>query len=204
MYYIVSGRCHLKEIDIEIQPGTLVGEIGFLTPEHTRTQTIECLDEVHALTITLRQGERAVFPESVVRNLFSQADQPAAAAERAARRAGAGGTHRPATRSSSAPLFFAARDAVSCSSPPQRGRRADRRNLLVHGPAVASARHRGVLISAPGRAFHAAVPLSASPLRRASGNHGPVRVQADPGRCPRRPGGRSVRLPARRRVLLHH
>jgi cyclic nucleotide-binding protein len=52
MYYIVSGRCHIKEINVELKPGTLVGEIGFLTPERTRTQTIECLDEVHVLTIT--------------------------------------------------------------------------------------------------------------------------------------------------------
>ena len=52
MYYIVSGRCRVREINIELKPGTLVGEIGFLTPERTRTQTIECLDEVHVLTIT--------------------------------------------------------------------------------------------------------------------------------------------------------
>ena len=61
MYYIVSGRCHLKEIDIEILPGTLLGEIGFLTPEHTRTQTVECLDEVHALTITYDKVSELYF-----------------------------------------------------------------------------------------------------------------------------------------------
>ena len=61
MYYIVSGRCHLKEIDIEIAPGTLIGEIGFLTPERTRTQTVECLDEVHALTITYDKVSELYF-----------------------------------------------------------------------------------------------------------------------------------------------
>jgi hypothetical protein len=52
MYFLVSGRCHLKEIDVELKPGTLVGELGYLTPERKRTQTIDCLDEVHVMTIT--------------------------------------------------------------------------------------------------------------------------------------------------------
>ena len=61
MYYIVSGRCHIRELDVEIAPGTLVGEIGFLTPERTRTQTIECLDEVHVLTITYEKVTELYF-----------------------------------------------------------------------------------------------------------------------------------------------
>ena len=61
MYYIVSGRCHIREIDVELKPGTLVGEIGFLTPERTRTQTIECLDEVHALMISYEKVTELYF-----------------------------------------------------------------------------------------------------------------------------------------------
>ena len=61
MYYIVSGRCYIKEIDVELKPGALVGEIGFLTPERTRTQTIECLDEVHALVITYDKVSELYF-----------------------------------------------------------------------------------------------------------------------------------------------
>ncbi len=61
MYYIVSGRCHIREIDVELAPGTLVGEIGFLTPERTRTQTIECLDEVHALMISYEKVTELYF-----------------------------------------------------------------------------------------------------------------------------------------------
>ncbi len=52
MYFLVSGRCHIKEIDVELQPGTLVGELGYLTPDRKRTQTIECIDEVHVMAIT--------------------------------------------------------------------------------------------------------------------------------------------------------
>ncbi len=61
MYYIVSGRCHIREIDVELAPGTLVGEIGFLTPERMRTQTIECLDEVHALMISYEKVTELYF-----------------------------------------------------------------------------------------------------------------------------------------------
>ena len=61
MFYIVSGRVLLKEINIELKPGTLIGEIGFLTPGHTRTQTIECLDEVHALTISYDKVSELYF-----------------------------------------------------------------------------------------------------------------------------------------------
>jgi hypothetical protein len=61
MYYIVSGDCHIREIDVHLKPGALVGEIGFLTPERTRTQTIECLDEVHVLTITYEKVTELYF-----------------------------------------------------------------------------------------------------------------------------------------------
>jgi len=52
MFYIVSGTCRIKELGIDLHPGQLVGELGFLTPEHKRTQTVECTDDVEMLTIT--------------------------------------------------------------------------------------------------------------------------------------------------------
>jgi CRP/FNR family cyclic AMP-dependent transcriptional regulator len=52
MFYIVSGACRIKELGIDLHPGQLVGELGFLTPEHKRTQTVECTDDVEMLTIT--------------------------------------------------------------------------------------------------------------------------------------------------------
>jgi hypothetical protein len=61
MYYIVSGRCHARQIDVELKPGMLVGELGFLTPDRIRTQTIECLDEVHVLTITYEKLTELYF-----------------------------------------------------------------------------------------------------------------------------------------------
>lgn len=52
MFYIVSGACRIRELGIDLHPGQLVGEMGFLTPEHKRTQTVECTDDVEMLTIT--------------------------------------------------------------------------------------------------------------------------------------------------------
>lgn len=52
MFYIVSGTCRVTELGLDLRPGQLVGELGFLTPEHRRTQTVECLDDVEMLTIT--------------------------------------------------------------------------------------------------------------------------------------------------------
>lgn len=52
MFYIVSGTCRIKQLGIDLHPGQLVGEMGFLTPEHKRTQTVECTDDVEMLTIT--------------------------------------------------------------------------------------------------------------------------------------------------------
>ncbi|MEP7030879.1 MAG: cyclic nucleotide-binding domain-containing protein [Pseudolabrys sp.] len=52
MFFIVSGSCRVKELGLELNSGQLVGEMGFLTPGHERTQTVECLDDVEMLTIT--------------------------------------------------------------------------------------------------------------------------------------------------------
>lgn len=61
MYYVVSGRCHVKEIDLEINPGQLLGELGFIAPERKRTQTVECLDQVHMLIISYDKVSELYF-----------------------------------------------------------------------------------------------------------------------------------------------
>ena len=52
MFYIVSGTCRVAELGLEMKSGQLVGELGFLTPERQRTQTVECLEDVSMLVIT--------------------------------------------------------------------------------------------------------------------------------------------------------
>jgi CRP-like cAMP-binding protein len=52
MFYTVSGRYLVTEIGIELPPGRLMGEIGFLSPNSQRTQTVECTESGEVLTIT--------------------------------------------------------------------------------------------------------------------------------------------------------
>jgi hypothetical protein len=52
MFFTVTGRFRLKESGIEIRPGQVVGEMGFLAPENRRTQTLECTEGGEILTIS--------------------------------------------------------------------------------------------------------------------------------------------------------
>src|SRR5216683_1577606 len=51
MLLTVTGMFLVKEISIELPPGRLMGEFGFLTPDNRRTATIECIEDGHVLTI---------------------------------------------------------------------------------------------------------------------------------------------------------
>lgn len=51
MLLTVTGKFLVKEISVELPPGNLMGEFGFLTPDNRRTATIECIEDGHVLTI---------------------------------------------------------------------------------------------------------------------------------------------------------
>jgi len=51
MLLTVTGKFLVKEISVELPPGRLMGELGFLTPDNRRTATIECIEDGHVLTI---------------------------------------------------------------------------------------------------------------------------------------------------------
>lgn len=52
MFYIVSGKFLVSELGVELAPGRIMGELGFLTPDNRRTQTVECLETGDVLTVT--------------------------------------------------------------------------------------------------------------------------------------------------------
>ena len=52
MFYTVSGKFLVSEIGVELAPGRIMGELGFLSPKNRRTQTVECIENGEALTIT--------------------------------------------------------------------------------------------------------------------------------------------------------
>ena len=52
MFLTVTGKFLVNEFNVEIPPGSLVGELGFLTPNQRRTATVECIEAGHVMTIT--------------------------------------------------------------------------------------------------------------------------------------------------------
>ena len=52
MFLIVTGKFLVKELDIELAPGRMVGELGFIAPDNRRTQTVECIEDGEVLTLT--------------------------------------------------------------------------------------------------------------------------------------------------------
>jgi CRP-like cAMP-binding protein len=52
MFLTVTGKFLVKEISVELPPGRLMGELGFLTPNNRRTGTVECIEDGQVLTIT--------------------------------------------------------------------------------------------------------------------------------------------------------
>ena len=52
MSLTVTGKFLVKEIDVELPPGSMMGELGFSSPNKQRTMTIECIEDGQVLTIT--------------------------------------------------------------------------------------------------------------------------------------------------------
>ena len=52
MFLTVTGKFLVKEIGVVHPPGSIIGELGFLTPNNRRTMTIECIEDGQVLTIT--------------------------------------------------------------------------------------------------------------------------------------------------------
>jgi hypothetical protein len=52
MFLTITGKFLVKEINVELPPGRLMGELGFLSPDNKRTATVECLEDGQVLTIT--------------------------------------------------------------------------------------------------------------------------------------------------------
>ena len=61
MFFVVSGRLHLQEIDIDLSPGAVVGELGMLAPARTRTQTLVCTQSGSVLEITYDKIEELYY-----------------------------------------------------------------------------------------------------------------------------------------------
>lgn len=58
LFYIVSGRYRLVESGIDMPVGTIVGELGMLSPSTERTQTLECTEAGVVLSLSYVQVEQ--------------------------------------------------------------------------------------------------------------------------------------------------
>jgi CRP-like cAMP-binding protein len=61
MYFLVSGRLRLDQLGIELKPGAVVGELGFLAPDRSRTQTLRCSRSGSLLTISYDKIEEIYY-----------------------------------------------------------------------------------------------------------------------------------------------
>jgi hypothetical protein len=57
MLYIVSGRFKLVESGIELPVGAIVGELGMLSPQKARTQSLECIEDGLILSVSYNKVE---------------------------------------------------------------------------------------------------------------------------------------------------
>jgi hypothetical protein len=61
MYYVLVGRLHLNEIEIDILPGSVLGELGMLVPDRKRTQTATCTENCTILEISYDRIEEIYY-----------------------------------------------------------------------------------------------------------------------------------------------
>ena len=77
MFLTVTGKFLVKEIGVELLPGRLMGELGFLTPNTRRTATVECIEDGQVLTITYERLLEIYFQNPQFQLLLAHPDQPA-------------------------------------------------------------------------------------------------------------------------------
>jgi hypothetical protein len=61
MFLIVKGTYLVKELGIELFPGHIIGEMGLLTPDNSRTQSVVCTHGGYCLSITYDKVRELYF-----------------------------------------------------------------------------------------------------------------------------------------------
>jgi CRP-like cAMP-binding protein len=61
MFFVVSGRYRVAELGIDVPAGGVVGELGLLAPEGSRTQTLECVEKGEVLQIRYEQVKQLYY-----------------------------------------------------------------------------------------------------------------------------------------------
>jgi hypothetical protein len=61
MFLIAKGKYLVKELGIELLPGHIIGEMGLLTTDKRRTQSVICTENGHVLSITYDKVRELYF-----------------------------------------------------------------------------------------------------------------------------------------------
>ncbi len=61
LYYLMTGRYQVVELGLNIAPGEIVGKLGFLNPDKSRTQSLQCIEDGEILKITYDQARQLYF-----------------------------------------------------------------------------------------------------------------------------------------------
>ena len=61
MFLVVKGTYRIPELNKTFQPGEIFGELGLLTSEQRRTQSVECVENGHVLAITYDKVRELYF-----------------------------------------------------------------------------------------------------------------------------------------------
>jgi CRP-like cAMP-binding protein len=61
MFYVVSGSYRLEEIEQDVSPGQIIGEVGLIAPDGKRTLTFQCIEGGELLTISYDQVKQLYF-----------------------------------------------------------------------------------------------------------------------------------------------
>jgi CRP-like cAMP-binding protein len=61
MFLAAKGKYRVVELNNELQPGQIFGELGLLTPGYQRTQSVECIESGHVLTLPYNEVRALYF-----------------------------------------------------------------------------------------------------------------------------------------------
>jgi len=63
LYFVVRGVIYLEHFELDMGPGTLLGEVGLFTPEHRRTSTAWCKTDSELLWISAPDAMRVLYQD---------------------------------------------------------------------------------------------------------------------------------------------
>lgn len=85
MFLTVTGKFLVTEIGVELPPGRLMSELGFLAPDNRRTATVECIEDGQVLTITYDKLHEIYFQNPQFGLLLPRTHEPARLMENVSR-----------------------------------------------------------------------------------------------------------------------